>query len=419
MSEVTNSQLSPLLLVLDSSKATYLSDDGSTARFDLSGTDVDFASNKEAKTAIVNLHEFRCAHTIYNIDYTCNTLELFVQYLDFNFNPQAYSPLIITIPVGSYDDESLVATINACMKQESIINNTDSLSNQKYFKTFGNFISLVTSDQTDGIIRDYILKNDGAKLHNTGKFKFCSPSLESMTSALFPTHTHYYGGFYIVVNTYFELPQLLGFPIDKAEVIPNTTNKEGFGIGLQMVKSATQITYTVNRKSIFFSNQLFPLVAPDSVNFGAGKTMPTLLCPSLPKLDYPRDIYICMDNLRTRNRCSNTLIPGTTLLAKVPINATFGDVVAYEPNNASDGEFYVPGMKLDEVTVRLYDEEGKSISWNGSTWTIIVRIRYTIDAGSAGFEDTNLGRDYRPVLHHEYHDSLQTIREHRKSKRIT
>ena len=171
MSEITNSQLSPLLLVLDSSQATYLSEDGSTAKFDLSGTDLDFASNKEAKTAIVNLHEFQCAHTIYNIDYTCNTLELFVQYLDVNFNPQAYNPIIISIPVGSYDDESLVAAINLCLKTEASIQNTDVASNQKYFKTFGNFISSDTSLRGDAIIRDFILDNEGNKIYNTGKFK--------------------------------------------------------------------------------------------------------------------------------------------------------------------------------------------------------------------------------------------------------
>lgn len=418
MSEITNSQLSPLLLVLDSSQAAYLSEDGSTAKFDLSGSDLDFASNKEAKTAIVNLHEFRCSHTIYNIDYTCNTLELFVQYVDVNFVPQPYSPLIITIPVGSYDDESLVAAINLSFKREAMLNNTDAASNQKYFKTFGNFISTDTSFHGDGIIRDFILDNDGNKIYNTGKFKFCCPSLESMTSAIYANHTHYYDGFYIVVNTYTELPRILGFPIEKAEIIPNTNNKEGFGVSFQMLKSVTQITYTVNKKTVFFSNQLFPLVELDTTNFGTEKSIPTLLCPSLPKLDYPREIYISVDNLRTRNRCSNTKISGNTLLAKVPFQAAFGDVFSYEPFNASDGEFYVPGMKLDSMTVRLVDEEGESILWNGSTWTLIIHIRYAIDAGSAGFEDSTLGRDYRPFLQHEYHDSLQTIKEHKKSKRI-
>ena len=82
-----------------------------------------------------------------------------------------------------------------------------------------------------------------------------------MTStSIYNTHTHYYDGFYIVVSTYTELPRLLGFPIDKAEIIPNTNNKEGFGISFQMIKSPTQITYTVNKKTVFFSNQLFRLV---------------------------------------------------------------------------------------------------------------------------------------------------------------
>jgi hypothetical protein len=384
----------------------------------LSGTDLDFSSNKEAKTAIVNLHEFRCSHTIYNIDYTCNTLELFVQYVDVNFVPQPYSPIVIQIPVGSYDDESLVAAINLSLKTEALKENTDLASGQTYFKTFGNFTSTNLNLREEGLVRDFILDNGGNKIYPTGKFKFCCPCLESMTSTIFSNHTHYYDGFYIVVNTYTELPRLLGFPIEKAEIIPNTNNQEGFGVSFQMFKSATQVTYTVNKKTVFFSNQLFQFVDLDTINFGAGKSIPTLLCPALPKLNYPRDIYISIDNLRTRNRCSNLKISGNTLLAKVPFNASFGDVFSYQLNNPSDGEFYVPGLKLDSMTVRLVDEDGEPILWNGSTWTLLIHIRYAIDAGSAGFEDSNLGRDYRPILHHEYHDSLQTIKEHKKSKRI-
>lgn len=418
MSQFHNSQQSPLFLVLDSSKATYVSEDGSTAKFDLGGTDLDLSMNKETTTASVNLFEFQCANTIYNIDFSCNILEIFVQYLDVNGNPQPYSPIFLTIPVGNYDDITLVHAINKSFKDLSLVSNTDTVSSLKYVRGFGNYISTTVTDQNEALIRDFTLTNENTKIYNTGKFKFCASSLNGLKSTTVNAgHTHYYGGFYIVTNTHFRLPELLGFPIKKAQPIPLQSEKEGFGITLQMHKTESQVTYTVNQKTIFFSNQLFSFVELDTQNFGSS-SIPTMLCPGPPRLDYPRDLYICVDNIHTRNRCANPNIPGNSLLAKIPFTATFGDVFHYQPNDSSNYEFFIQNLKLDSFTVRIYDEEGDTVLWNGSHWTLIIHIRYFTDTGSAGFEDASMGRDYRPVLHREYHDSLQTIKDHKKSKRI-
>lgn len=419
MSQFHNSQQSPLFLVLDSSKATYLSEDGSTAKFDLGGTDLDLSMSKETTTASVNLFEFQCANTIYNIDSSCNILEIFVQYVDVNGVAQPYSPVLLTIPIGNYDDISLVNAINKSFKDLSITSNIDSASSLTYLRGFGNYIATNMADQNEALIRDFTLSNDNTKIYNTGKFKFCVSTLNGLkTSPIHLAHTHYYGGFYIVTSTHSALPKLLGFPIEKSLPIPLQGDKEGFGITLQMNKSTTGISYLVNPRTFFFSNQLFPLAELDTKNFGAS-SIPTLLCPSLPRLDYPRDLYICVDNIHARNRCSNPAISGNSLLAKIPFTATFGDVFHYQPNDSSNYEIFIQNLKLDSFTVRIYDEDGNPVLWNGSHWTLIIHIRYFTDTGSAGLEDASMGRDYRPVFHREYHDSLQSIKEHKKTKRIS
>lgn len=373
--------------------------------------------NKETTTSVVNLFEFQCANTIYNIDYSCNILETFVQYLDINGNAQPYSSVLLTIPVGSYDDISLLQAINKCFKDLSITSNIDSASSLTYVRAFGNYVATNSANQNEALIRDFTLNNENTKIYNTGKLKFCASSLTGLrTSPVSQTHTHYYGGFYIVTSTHFELPKLLGLPIEKAQPIPFQGEKEGFGISLQMKKSDTEVTYTVNQQTFYFSNQLSPFVELDTKNFST--FIPTMLCPAPPRLDYPREIYICVDNIHCRNRCSNPKIPGNSLLAKIPFSCTFGDVFYYQPYDSSNAEIYIQNLKMDSFTVRLYDENGDSISWNGSYWTLMIHIRYVTDTGSAGFEDAAMGRDYRPVLHREYHDSLQSIKEHKKTKRI-
>ena len=372
--------------------------------------------NKETTTAVVNLFEFQCANTIYNIDFTCNILEVFVQYLDINGVAQPYAPVLISIPVGSYDDISLVNAINKSFKDLSIISNQDSASSFTYVRTFGNYIASVATNQHEGLVRDFTLSNDNTKIYNTGKLKFCASYLTGLRCPISATHTHYYGGFYIVTSTHFELPKLLGFPIEKSQPIPFQGDREGFGITLQMQKSATEVTYTVNQKTFFLSNQLYNFVELDTKNFSSA--IPTMLCPAPPRLDYPREIYICVDNIHTRNRCSNLKIPGNSLLARIPFTSSFGDVFHYQPNDSSNYEIFVQNLKLDSFTVRLYDENGDPISWNGSYWTLIIHVRYFTDTGSAGFEDASLARDYRPLLHREYHDSLQSIKEHKKTKRM-
>ena len=400
MTEFVNSQLTPLLLILDSSQAEYRSEDGSAATFDLTGADTEM-SHVEARTAIVSLHEFRCVHNFFNIDNTCNILEVFVQYTDIHGGLQLGNTTLIQIPFGNYTASELVSTINDCFIRDSP---PIQVGENTVYTSFGTSLH-------DGFVEDFRFTLSGEKIEQTGKFKFVTPPLTDLVVALSDDYKYYYQGFYILTDSYPNLPKLLGLPPNKSYPLPTASPRNGYGITLLQRPGAHTMTYTILQKDILFFTQPITIVKEDTVNF-APYTVGTLLCLSLPALDYPRDIYVCAESVRSRNVCSNKLIPSNNILAKVPFDCFFGDAFSYEPANPP--ECYVPSLKLDTMTVRLYDEDGNALLWNGGHWTVVLSIRYSVDSGSAGFENSSLGRTYRPYLTQDYHDPLTTEKEHHK-----
>ena len=139
MSQTVNSQTAPLQILLDSRKALSLSDDGSTALFDLVGG---VKSNVESTTAIITIREFTAGNAIYNITNQNNQLEFGIQtisefqantidgisvppgYVETSHIDQTdlatprkfyYNPIrkyLITIPPGNYDTEDLCKSMS-------------------------------------------------------------------------------------------------------------------------------------------------------------------------------------------------------------------------------------------------------------------------------------------------------------------
>ena len=428
MAEFVNSQLTPLLLILDSSQAEYRSEDGSTATFDLTGADTEM-SHVEARTAVVSLHEFRCVHNFYNIDNTCDILEIFVQYTDAYGILQQGNSTLVQIPFGNYNAAELVSTLNDCFLRQCP---PKQVGINTVYTCFG-------SSTQEGFVEDFQYTLDGEKIQQTGKFKFVTPPLSALAVNVDLSYKYYYQGFYVITDNYPTLPRLLGLPPEKGYPLPTVSPKNGFGITL--VKTPTspitsapvvvdgpnvglpifmpppplnRMNYAVLPKDVLYYTQPISMVRQDAVNFSPN-TVGTLQCLSLPALDYPRDIYVCAESVRTRNVCSNKVVPRSNILAKVPFDCFFGDTFSYEPANPP--ECYVPSLKLDTMTIRLYDEEGNALLWNGGHWTVVLCIRYSVDSGSAGFENASLGRTYRPYLSMDTHDPLTTEKEHYKKLR--
>ena len=224
-----------------------------------------------------------------------------------------------------------------------------------------------------------------------------------------------YRGFYILTDTYPGLATLMGFTATKAPILPTYTTSTGFpqhGYGITLNAAVTTISggyitkYTLDTgysstTSCAFDTTSFATVSPYGVF--------TCQTRDYPNMDYPRNIYISIDQLITRNRCSNNKFTYGSVFSKIPTNQSFGNTILYEPYSLR--EIYIPGLQLDALTIRLYDDDGNPIQWNGGHWTVILNITYNIDVGSAGIEDASMGRTYRPYLKRTNHDPLETSRE--------
>jgi hypothetical protein len=109
-----NSKLPSLQLILDLSQADILRDNGATATFNLT-EGLQFQS--ESQIANIQLLQFHARHTIYNITSSNNQLEIFVQKYNDTYTAldTTNTSTIITIPVGYYNIDELVITVNTAI----------------------------------------------------------------------------------------------------------------------------------------------------------------------------------------------------------------------------------------------------------------------------------------------------------------
>ena len=105
-----NNQLPPSKVVLDSTYATSLRDQGSTAAFDLETGGVDLDGN--TTICVVTVHSFTALNTIYNITDTCNTLQVAW------YDTTQFHVTTVAIDNGAYDIYSLVAALNTAFEKQ-------------------------------------------------------------------------------------------------------------------------------------------------------------------------------------------------------------------------------------------------------------------------------------------------------------
>ena len=348
--------------MLDTRHAITLSDNGSTAQFNLvDGVD----TQVEIQSASLQLLQFQASHSIYNITDANNTLEFYITYED-----KAASSLLLTLSNGHYSLDYLRTYIND--KIQTI-----------FEKAVNPFI--------------FTKIDDNSTCQYTGLITFKTPS-----------DTKTYGtltGAYILADRYPGLPKTLGcYSPDDANYL-FIDGRKGFGSAFNKIITDLGVNgknYSYSFKSTV-KNELYSV---SESYITAGKFL---------DLSYPRSIYIAIDGLNTNNRCS---LPGNsygTILEKIPFaNAAFGDNIYYEPY--MDFPQLLPNFHINTIKIRTFDENGQPIDWNDGYWSITLGITWSIDVGSAGQEDTTAGRHFRPLLHATEHDPLRTQQEHKRRR---
>jgi len=114
MATRTNASLPPTMLLLDSKNASQTRENGSTAYFTLP-EGIDTLTQSEIQSANVQLLQFQCTNSIYNISSALknNILEIFVPlFTDFTLTTCTSSTITYTIPDGHYTTQQLVDTLN-------------------------------------------------------------------------------------------------------------------------------------------------------------------------------------------------------------------------------------------------------------------------------------------------------------------
>lgn len=164
--------------------------------------------------------------------------------------------------------------------------------------------------------------------------------------------------------------------------------------------------YTGLIKKLGFDLKLISTLS-DGINTGfedvntSGSTVFSITGSNLPDLFYPQMLYVSIDQIRTPNRVTLPYKEYGVILQEFPITVGFGEVIHSSPNNTF--EYHIPRLNLTNLTVRIMDQDGVPIGWNGGNWILVLRMTY----GTQSNEDPTLGRISRPVLKRTIDDPLQ------------
>ena len=137
MATRTNASLPPTMLLLDSKNASQIRENGSTAYFTLP-EGIDTLTQSEIQSANVQLLQFQCTNSIYNISDALknNTLEVYVaRYTDYTLTTTTQDTIKYILPDGHYSTDSLVNKLNQLIA-----------TNSKSYSTVVNYTPTFTAD---------------------------------------------------------------------------------------------------------------------------------------------------------------------------------------------------------------------------------------------------------------------------------
>lgn len=168
----------------------------------------------------------------------------------------------------------------------------------------------------------------------------------------------------------------------------------------------------------FHTRQLVPIpgtVSDQGWGIGGGignlKTQ-QLVAGGLPKLQTP-DLLLKIDQFNTGNRTSGFGIG--EIFHVIHPNCSFGDVINYYPPVGFEN--HLPRLNLTGIiNVQFTDWKNDDIDFNGQDWTLALGVKWGVDTGIAGFENSNLDLNYRPLTH-QYPRSYDPLDGHKKRMR--
>ena len=132
----------------------------------------------------------------------------------------------------------------------------------------------------------------------------------------------------------------------------------------------------------------------------------SITATNLPDLYYPKMIYACIDQIRTPNRVALPINEYGIVLNDFAVTASFGELIHSQPYNSF--KYHIPNLKTNTLTVRVIDQDGVAIDWNGGSWILVLGLEYGTQSTN---EDPTMGRTFRPLLNRTIHDALTTSHE--------
>jgi len=159
------------------------------------------------------------------------------------------------------------------------------------------------------------------------------------------------------------------------------------------------LTSTLKNKETGFSSVL-AITASDFET-----TTLTITSTNLPNLYYPQVLYVGIDQIHAPNRVALAKSNYGTILASFVVQASYGSLIHSSPNTPF--QFHIPNLRTNAITLRVFDEDGNPVNWNGGYWFAIVGLQYGVSVP----EDASLGRTFRPILKRTRYDPLETIFE--------
>ena len=410
-----NSKLPSLQLILDSSQADILRDNGATATFNLT-EGLQFQS--ESQIANIQLLQFHARHTIYNITSSNNQLEILVQKFNDTFTAldTTNTSTIITIPVGYYNIDELLITVNTAINNVCLPllrSDKSSYATKYYYNGFGlptgdsSAIEPISFNSVDGTV--------------TFKLPTLSVLSDKTTTGTYSTTSgitgnsvfanNIYSGFYVLNEKYTGLLSTLGFDVTKNINLPTANIHYGFGTQLK-----PSVSYTNNTISVSYTtNYLFTNMINNANTYTIDSTLGDFMSCCLVDLSYPQCIHISVDGMSTKNRSSLQQMSSGNLFTTIPIDCSFGDTILYAP--MIPFSFGIANFQLNSLTIHTFDQNGKLIDWNHGNWRIHIGINWEMDVARDYFDHTN-GRRSQPILLSAPHDALLDEENFRKRYRM-
>lgn len=321
----------------------------------------------ENEFMVVELLDFQCNNAFYNIKEGYNSFRIVTALYDVSTGITFYYPTVITITPGYYGVSDLITQLNTKIYSTYSISYNNG-ANSASFRV--GFQSISFNSTTGKLEWTPVNANNYKTLNAEGDL------------------VRQYVGTYVLYDSNIRLLRILGF---------NTTNYSS--IGTNVITNENYYgwgsTYTYNSSS---STYTYSTYAP----------------PYSLDLSYPNSIYVIIDEISTDFRNSIRNFTFSNTIARIPVTGYFGDILEYTP--AVPSKAYCGDLLITNITVRLIDEFGESLDFQGTQWTMSLHIYSTLDLHGAGLQDSTLGRTYMyPRLGQRKTDELEVARP---SKRV-